>query len=420
MTVAIVPLRSVLPTGASLGLAVVIFMPASGTLSLPLGSTFAPLLTIFVLSLTVMRGAKQLRRPPLILLIVTLFSLTIVSTLLAETFSPYQSLIGPATILLYWIVYSCDTTARMAVVWATIGIAIAQTVLGLTETFFGFLPLLGEQITIQPQNAFIPGTMRAHGTLGHPIVYGCVLLAGLALAMRRDIGPAIIRVPIVIFLSVGIVTSGSASPILVACLLVAIWFLSRKTPIGATFAWLSTIGAFLIVASSDITSSVIEQELSPTNMAHRLNSIAAIPNLIFDRPPLKSLLGDGYESTQRLFESGHFFNDGFFVIDNQFVTTLSQAGLVGAIVLAVLLIQFFVKSDRASWPYVLGFLAMGFSFDILNWFAIAMLLFVGIALGMSKESTPSEIRGQRFFARAPHEVEHSQLITRRSAAPAQR
>ncbi|GAB3611527.1 hypothetical protein GCM10027414_36530 [Humibacter ginsengiterrae] len=94
------------------------------------------------------------------------------------------------------------------------------------------------------------------------------------------------------------------------------------------------------------------------------------------------LFGNGWGTNAALYSSNLFGQNTFYAIDNEWVTILAQAGLVGAVLLAALFPLVMLRGRTAYVPLLIAVLAMFFSFDVLLWAAPALV----VGLIVSEES----------------------------------
>jgi hypothetical protein len=85
-----------------------------------------------------------------------------------------------------------------------------------------------------------------------------------------------------------------------------------------------------------------------------------------------------------LFAQGFLQQDGFFAVDDQWVTTFAVAGAVGLAALVAAVLFGLVHGTGPTRPAVLVPVLMFLSFDLLEWRATAVLFGVLIALGTGR------------------------------------
>ncbi|REC97320.1 hypothetical protein DEU35_3088 [Microbacterium sp. AG157] len=354
--------------------------PSSATAHLPAGSFYPIFIALLALVAGLGVASKRLKRPPFIWTLLAFYIIVTVSSIVFTEANPFSLMIGTVAIPAYWAAYSATGAEKRRVVQAVLGIAMIETLLAFGEVFLETGVLLGTPFRLSPENPFFEGAPRAQGTLAHPLALSFVLLVALGFVCARR-SHAAMRMVLASMFVVGVLLTGSASSAVIAALIVLYWFVNRATAAGVTFAILSATAAVLLVFASGAPATVFEQEFDQRNAGHRLNSIAAIPSLAFDRDAPQALLGSGYD-VRNLYTSGYFYNDGFFTIDNQYVSFLAQGGLVGLALVISLLVGVTIRSSRRYLPGWIGLLGMGLSFDFMSWYALAPLTLVFAALAI--------------------------------------
>ena len=217
-------------------------------------------------------------------------------------------------------------------------------------------PLLGDRVP------------RAQGTVGHPIVFGFVLAVAIVIAWA-DLGRirAALRWPAIATIGAGLVLSGSRSAVAAAVLgVVVVLFSGRDVgrKVRAVFV-LAFMAAGALVLSVSISEAAARVSVTGS-YTHRLGAVDSIANLL-GRPAVESLIGSGFGSERSLFQRGLLQGDGFFAIDNEIVTVIATAGILGLI----LFVGFCVGSIVLAAPRLRGVplttFVMFFSFDVTSW-----------------------------------------------------
>ncbi|MEW1976039.1 hypothetical protein AB0301_13345 [Microbacterium profundi] len=368
---------------------VLVVLPSSAVAGLPFGSFYPAIAALALIAVGLVRGRALIRRPPYLWHLWAFFLVVTAATFAHSTPNPFSILIVPLGIGVYVVTFSMSRQDRAAWVIGITSLAVAETVLGLSEVVLGLPPLLGAEFTTSPVNPFMDGG-RAQGTLGHPLVLAFLQLValGLLFASRSGIRGLIVAT----LLLGGLATTGSASGVVVGLATTLLWFLNRRTSAGTILAVLTTAIVTIVVANAGVVQDIVAAELNPQNVGHRMNSILAVENLIFQRPVAESLFGGGFGAAGPLYASGVLVNDGFYAIDNQFVTFLAQSGLVGASLVIGAFIAITIRTPRVFMPGWLGLLFMGASFDFMAWYVTAALTFSYAAFAMTarREPTPAE------------------------------
>jgi hypothetical protein len=359
-----------------------VLLPASATAQFPLGSFYAVIIAIAALLAGLISQRRRLRRPPFIRALVAFYVIATLATLFSGSANPFSLLIPVVALSAYWAAFSASRRERSTITAVIIGVALFETALGAGEVLLGTGVLIGQTFLLTPDNPFFSGLPRAQGTLAHPLVLSFVQIAGLGLVCAGR-SRAFLRFLAAVALVAGTALTGSASGFIVAMLVALLWVLNRPSPVARGFAVIVVAIAALLVTAQGFTATIIEQELDARNAGHRLNSVAAIPNLLFGRDVGAALFGSGYSNVTELYRSGIFLNDGFYAVDNQFVSFLVQGGIVGVGFVLTALVGITVviaRYGRRFLPGWIGLILMGASFDSMSWYASAALFLIYAAL----------------------------------------
>jgi hypothetical protein len=385
LAVAFVAVPRNLVIGFSIAAALVaLALAPAGTLSFPYGNTIPGAMVTLLLIVAAARRLGTMRAPALWPLLVTYTAIVLLGSISASV-DPFYVILAIFSVVMYAVGCSTNVRERRIVTVTVIALAGVEAVLGIVEALSKRGPLLGQAITIDATNPFIPSLHRSQGTLGHPLVLSMLLLTGLALVLLRGTVAARMRYPLAALLIVGIVFTGSTSAILAGAALVLYWLFVRRSIGGTVISVLLGIGGviFVIATWGRQIAAYLGDALFGSDATHRLGSISAIPKLITDRSPLNSLFGGGLGSVQSLYQQNILVDDGFGAIDDQFVTSLVQAGLIGTACLLAFFILVFVRGGRSTVGLMLVFVLMCFSFDALTWYVSAGVMFALCAIAMS-------------------------------------
>jgi hypothetical protein len=296
---------------------------------------------------------------------------------------------------------------RRATARGIVAIAVAEAVLAAWELIVAGRPLFWTATSDDPVNIlFNPllsdSVLRMAGTTGHPIVLGVLLTVAIALVLTtpRTFGPAPLRVGILAALALGELASGTRSA-LIAIALIAVYAVCSAP--GSSRPWrvlVAAVGA--AVGATQLAGFVQEQTtllLSTGSWTNRAGSLDAAPDLITERPVLEALFGSGWGSESSLFDRGFLNQNGFGIVDNQFVTSIATLGLVGGALLVALLVAAWRSGGRTTRAALIGFVCMAFAFDFMRWAGVVVLLFA-----ILPDLTRSSDRA------APARVEHPHMI----------
>ena len=379
--------------------AALILVPSSAGSEISLG-TLAPGYAAagYASVLGVLSAGRRLRPTASWWLLLVFVGTAAAATLARATSTDSTSLISACLLLLVTLPISLLTRAEVQRVLR--GVVVVASVVAVV--------LIAENLMDTPFFASIRfyqanpmmNELRAQATLAHPLVAGFVLTAAIAAILTLRIS-APVAVTASILLLVGTVATGSSSTVAVALLLTTCVVLRYLRRAGRVILVPIVVAAVIIAIDKDVFGATLT-DLSPEYNKHRLNSLAAVPNLVTLRPHLEVIFGSGYGSTVDLYNSNIFINDLFYTVDNQFVSALSVGGIVGFIALSLLMLRpIFRKGIPLETRLAaLGIVVLAVSFDFIFW-PVCAALFVLIAqeaetairdLGARKNETPQPAR----------------------------
>lgn len=355
-------------------LVVLIVVPSSATASFPLGSLYPIFAALGIQIVGLLKNVRVLRQPPFILWM----ALFLVLQALPDI-DPFYMLLLPIGLFQYVLVWSaCSDSKRVIRNWIIV-LASAEGIAAIIEALSGTGPFIGTVRAMDAMNPFLPGVLRAQGTLAHPLVLALVLLTGLALALAaRDIRMRY-RVFALATILAGAVFTGSATTVLVAIAILAAFALVRANVGAGVYVGLAMLIVTVVVISANLIPRELVAQLDERATSHRLNAIYALPNLLGNREVAEVLLGSG--SIRELYANGVLIDDGFYAVDNQLVSSLATAGILGTIGLVIFSVGVFINTQDIRYRVVLlTFALVGFSFDILHWYAGVALVFTVAAI----------------------------------------
>ncbi len=169
-------------------------------------------------------------------------------------------------------------------------------------------------------------------------------------------------------------------------MVVIVAFLLLRT--GPTVALYTTLWMVILalglIASNGVPAFLFD-DLNERTAQHRLNSFLAVPTLFDGRTAIEVLFGSG--SVPDLYARGILVNDGFYAIDNQFVTTFALGGILGVFAHGVFAL-IVVRNTRERLLIVTHalFFLTALSFDFMLWYA-GMALFFSVA-GITQAHRP--------------------------------
>ncbi|KQO81142.1 hypothetical protein ASF17_13590 [Frigoribacterium sp. Leaf263] len=224
-------------------------------------------------------------------------------------------------------------------------------------------------------NTLLPGGLeRVQGTLGHPITYGVVLCTAFVVTVaagRRVPLPA--RVLVASALMVGMLLSGSRSVVLAAILAVAVLVVAASEGRGAVRAAAALLGVGVaVVVFVDELGVASDRFVSSGSYENRAGTIGSVPRLL-GRPLLEVVFGSGVGTVERLYDEGLFPQDGFWVLDNQLVTTLATQGVLGVALSVAVLVIALATRDPLARALCAVFVGMLVTFDYVFWPSMTVL-----------------------------------------------
>lgn len=237
------------------------------------------------------------------------------------------------------------------------------------------------------QNTLIDGLIRGSGTFGHPLPQALVYVAAFSLAM--SLGRLIdtrLRWFIYVVCVYGVLL-GSARSGLLAIVVVAI----VVTVIRARGIGLLAIPALLVAGWAADIRFGLPTLFGATNFVesgsytHRVGVLSALPDIL-NRPSGELIVGDGIRGQSIIL---NYLTDQVSAVDNQYISALISAGLIG---IAALLLAFIVAWLRAPVlrPVLVGMFVMFFSFDVLSWQSTLSVtaIVVGVAYAHTSRTAP--------------------------------
>lgn len=264
----------------------------------------------------------------------------------------------------------------------------AEAALGIYEAFQLSAPIwrggriLSDGTSTWIRNEVVPGMPRAQGTFGHPLPFAFTLIIGALLILRTRLWPGLVRFALFLLLAGGVFVSGSRNAIILFVVLTMLAFilpslLPRLHFIGiAAFVGFILAFPFLLDKFDDLMGS--------GSVDHRLGALAAVGNLTNERGFWVVLLGDGSAATPRLFTMGLLQNDGFAAVDNQYVLTLAQNGIMGLLLLATILWIALRRGSATLRIMLLGVVITGMIFDLFAWPVVGFVVWFLIAAAFAQ------------------------------------
>ena len=279
--------------------------------------------------------------------------------------------------------------------------ATAEAGLALLEHATSAAPLwVGANILPNGTSTSLDG--RPQGTLGHPLPLSFVLAIGFTiLVCRRGVVPQALRVPLAALLLAGQAASGTVSSLLFCAAILLLFSGRGGTLLRAVGGAGVAVVVFLALFGGFFQDTTVASFTASGSVTHRLGALQAA-NKLSEGPAINTILGNGAASEPRLFAEGQLQTDGLQAVDNQFVTTFAEAGLVGTILLIGLMAVSILAARDEVLACLLVCLAEFAIFDVLAWPSTLALVvtFVGVASRATFTESPRPVPTPRARARA--------------------
>ncbi|MFB9619361.1 O-antigen ligase family protein [Brooklawnia cerclae] len=256
----------------------------------------------------------------------------------------------------------------------------------------GVLPRLWSNTVVYPHQ-LVTGLTRAEGTLGHPLMLAFLLLVALSFSLRGFGSPGPMRLILVPLLLAGLFATGSRSGLVIAIIFMI--FTIGRGFTRVVFGVLVFIGlvAFLVITGF-FEGNVVSNFLSGDSVGHRSGALEAVPGLLTHQPFLNVMLGNGFYSASSVFQAGLLQSGTFYAIDNQFVLTLVEGGVVTVVLLASFMTRILLVGKKSRLP-IMAILFFFFTFDLLAWSVGSAVVGLVAAVALSSPSGDSAEGNQK-------------------------
>lgn len=240
------------------------------------------------------------------------------------------------------------------------------------------------------RNELVAGIPRAQGTFGHPLPLAFMLVLGaLALLRTKAFHPAV-RLALFVLMGAGVFVSGSRNAVI---LFVALSVLTLALP-----ALLKRLPVFIMLGLGGLAVAApflldqFEQIVTTGSVFHRVGALESVSRLFNYRGTFAVLLGDGSAATPRLYSEGLLQNDGLAAVDNQYVLTLAQNGLIGLALLVIMIVVAFRRASATFRVLLLAVAITGMIFDLFTWPVVGFTVWflIGAAFARMPDSGPDE------------------------------
>ncbi|MFG1925939.1 hypothetical protein [Cryptosporangium sp. NPDC048952] len=377
----VVPHDLVLGLGLSAALAVLTAVPLNKLDNDPSLKIVIPGAVAGVLLASLGRRHATLRITRMLVLLACTYVVVACGSLITGIASPFYFMAIAMSLLVLFVSSNCGRDERELVTLVVVLLGLVEVAIALFEVFVNQGPLFVSTGGLARYNPYLPdGTLRAEGTLGHPLVLGYFFLVGFALVLRVQ-WPSVWKGAAGIGLCAGLVLSGSSSTLIAATVATAyaLW-LRYRGAVRLALVYLLGLGAAFALSAGFLQSVLVSDVSSASHYGHRVASLLAVGSLLTERAPPNVLLGNGADSATRLYAAGILPDDGFYAIDNQLVTMLAEGGLLALLLFSAFLWVTVRTASGAAKPVVVVLLVMMFSFDVLAWYIPAMATLVVLGL----------------------------------------
>lgn len=275
-----------------------------------------------------------------------------------------------------WIVW-------LAVVEALFSIAQA---LGHINPIWGRLGVTTIIANGSTKNAVLGGLLRSQGSFGSPIPLALFLVVGFAIACTGVARiKSLTRFVALVMIALGTLFTGSHSGLVIEGLVLIFSIgLGRNWGLGRLLVIIVALTiAAIVVFGSGTGQTEINRFSSSYSVTQRQSSWQSVPRLLNDQGIKQVSVGNGYYSEARIFTTGLLPTDGFGAIDDQWVTTLVESGIVGSLLMIAFYAIALKRADRRMRVVLFAMFGMFFTFDALLWPSATVLIatLIGMALG---------------------------------------
>jgi hypothetical protein len=199
------------------------------------------------------------------------------------------------------------------------------------------------------------------------------VLAHLKLWQRLSLGAILLG---------GLLFTGDRSSLIAAFIILVF---GKRFSAARAFALLAGAAAavLLLIDVGALKGAIVTDFASSGSFGHRAAAYGLIWKLFSTQPAAAAFGGDGFGSTQRLFDHGQLQTDGFNVVDNQFVLIQSQGGVICLFLFLALAILAIVCARRSLRPVIIFAVAVSAIFDWLSWPSASALVFLLLGAGVA-------------------------------------
>lgn len=261
------------------------------------------------------------------------------------------------------------------------GVAVLETLVGADAVRSSIAGTTSDVYIVRANTILGDWTNRAQGTLGYPIPLAHLLSIAWVLAAVSDVAKGRWRWPLLAWLTLGIVLTGTRTALVAvaAGLIVAVLVRKRQRVIPV---FIVTIAAF--VGAGFFANYLAQADQSnDASFTHRFGVIQAAEQL-FSRDFAHVLFGSGVNSQASLF-GGVIFQDGVTgAIDNTYLTLFICVGVLGFLIFAGFFIAAFIAASASTRAVLAVFGVFFFSYDAVWWHFIAVLFWLTVGMAFSE------------------------------------
>ncbi|TIH35583.1 O-antigen ligase family protein [Subtercola vilae] len=253
--------------------------------------------------------------------------------------------------------------------------------LGVPIPFLGYSIFAGDRLYNSLLGNSVP---REQALAGHPIIFALILIIAVVMLWRNEVhASTIVRLTLFVALAVGLILSGTRSAIL--AMVVGVLFLAVVNA-RSTGARLRNIAFIIVAGAIGLTNSTLAGYVAGIisglgdsgSYSHRAGAFESVTPLVTGEPTANLLFGLGAGSEPSLFARGLLQQDGFNIIDNQFVTSIVVVGFFGLALILAMMLRSAIWGNPFVRALMLMLMVMMNSFDMLRWVAPAMSFFLVI------------------------------------------
>ncbi len=275
------------------------------------------------------------------------------------------------------------TVAKLLVLATAMEAALAIfEVLRLSAPIWRGGRILPDGTSTWMRNELVASIPRAQGTFGHPLPLAFMLVLGTLTLIRTQSFRPFVRFVLFVLLGAGVFVSGSRNAIILFVALSAVTLalpaLVKRVPI------LFMVGVGGLAIAAPFLLDQFEQIVTTGSVFHRIGALESVTRLIDYRSTFSILFGDGSAATPRLYSEGLLQSDGLAAVDNQYVLTFAQNGLIGLAILIAMIAVAFRRASTTHRVLLLAIAITGMIFDLFTWPVVGFMVWFMIAAAFAQ------------------------------------